>query len=143
DSTSILACAARGRKDHGLKAFTAVFPGEHYDEHKHALVASRDLGAELFCVEYRPDHFIEDLQRVTWFLDYPAQEGQVLLRWRLMELASRHVKVVLEGQGADEMLAGYPGRYFRPYVRDELGLLHLKHTFDACVARYRRTGSDT
>jgi asparagine synthase (glutamine-hydrolysing) len=123
DSTSILACAARGRKDHGLKAFTAVFPGERFDEHKHALVASRELGAELFCVEYRPEHFTEDLQRVTWFLDYPAPEGQVLLRWRLMELASRHVKVVLEGQGADEMLAGYPWRYSKPWELDQLDRL--------------------
>lgn len=138
DSTSILACAARGRKDHGLKAFTAVFPGEPFDEHSHALVASRQLGAELFCVEYRPEHFTEDLQRVTWFLDYPAQEGQVLLRWRLMELASRHVKVVLEGQGADEMLAGYPWRYSKPWELDQLERLHSMRTFGARVERYRR-----
>ena len=48
DSTSSLACAARGRPDHGLKAFTAVFPGEPFDEHKHALAAAHEVGAELF-----------------------------------------------------------------------------------------------
>ena len=144
DSTSILACAAGGRKDHGLKAFTAVFPGERFDEQEHALVASRALGAELFCVEYRPEHFTEDLQRVTWFLDGPAQEGQVLLRWRLMQLASRHVKVVLEGQGADEMLAGYPWRYSKPWELDQLDRLrrlNSMRTFGARVERYRRMSS--
>jgi asparagine synthase (glutamine-hydrolysing) len=53
-------------------------------------------------------------------MDYPALEGQVLSRWELMRLAGRHVKVVLEGQGADEMLAGYVGRYFAPYLFDEI-----------------------
>ena len=147
DSTSVLACAARRTGTHKIKAFTAVFPGEPFDEREYARLASQELGAELFCVEYQPEHFIEDLRRITWHLDYPALDGQVLPRWHIMRLASRHVKVILEGQGSDEMLAGYVGRYFIPHLMDELGrmkpgqrLATLKKLFGACQDMVRGQG---
>jgi len=147
DSTSVLACAAR-RADAGeLKAFTAVFPGESYNEQEYARLACQALGAQLFCVDYQPGHFVQDLREVTWCLDYPAVDGQVLLRRRLMDLAGRHVKVILEGQGADEMLAGYICRYFTPYLLDELErltskgrLARLKKLSGACLDMHRRHG---
>jgi len=147
DSTSILACAARLTGPEKLKAFTAMFPGERFDEHKYARLASQEVGAPLFCIEYYPGHFIEDLRKITWSLDYPALEGQILPRWHLMRLASRHVKVILEGQGADELLAGYTWKYFAPYLIDEVGrlrsgcnLLTLRKLFVACWEEYRRNG---
>ena len=139
DSTSILACAARRSEGQKLKAFTAVFPGTPFDEHEYARLAGQKFGVELFCINYKPDHFIEDLRLVTWFLDYPAPETQVLPRWQIMRLASRHVKVILEGQGADEMLAGYVPRYFEVYLMDELARMKagsrietLKKLFNSC-----------
>ncbi len=120
DSASVLALTARCVAPERLKAFTAVFPGEAYDESRHAKLAAREAGVELVCVDYQPEDFIGDLQEVTWSLDYPALEGQVLPRWHLMRAASEHVKVILEGQGSDEMLAGYVARYFAPYLVDEL-----------------------
>lgn len=120
DSSSILALASSLMGPHRPKSFTAVFPGESYDEYEYARIASQAAGSELFCVDYQPRQFMEDLSQVIWSMDYPALEGQVLSRWELMRLASRHVKVVLEGQGADEMLAGYVARYFAPYLFDEI-----------------------
>jgi asparagine synthase (glutamine-hydrolysing) len=120
DSSSILALASGLMGPNRPKAFTAVFPGESYNEYEYARIASQAAGAELFCVDYQPRRFLEDLSRVIWSMDYPALEGQVLSRWELMRLAGRHVKVVLEGQGADEMLAGYVARYFAPYLFDEI-----------------------
>jgi len=119
DSSSILALASGLMGQNRPKAFTAVFPGESYNEYEYARVAAQAAGAELFPVDYQPRQFIKDLTQVIWSMDYPAVEGQVLSRWELMRLASRHVKVVLEGQGADEMLAGYITRYFPPYLFDE------------------------
>ncbi len=136
DSTSLLAYISKSGYNGALKAFTAVFPGERFNEHRHAEVAANALGAELFCVEYKPDNFLDDLRQVTWYLDYPAAEGQVILRWRLMDLASRHVKVIVEGQGADEMLAGYPRRYFMPYFQDEVSRFHLVNVTNMLVRRW-------
>jgi asparagine synthase (glutamine-hydrolysing) len=121
DSSSILGLAGRFMDASRLKMFTAVFPGEGYDESEYAGIASEAAGAELFCINYQPRDFMQDLRRVVWSLDYPALEGQTLARWELMRIASGHVKVILEGQGADEMLAGYVGRYFPAYMFDELG----------------------
>jgi len=120
DSSSILALAARAMTPHSLKAFTAVFPGEAYDESQYAELATRATGVELIRIDYQPGDFIEDLSEVTWSLDYPALEGQVLPRWHVLRAAGEHVKVILEGQGADEMLAGYVARYFAPYLMDRL-----------------------
>ncbi len=147
DSTSVLACVARRTGGHPIKAFTAVFPGERFDESEYARLASSELGAELHCVEYRPEHFIEDLRDITWHLDYPTTDSQVLPRWQIMRAASRAVKVILEGQGADEMLAGYLGRYFGPYLLDELGrlkagrrLARLKKLIGSCRDTWRSQG---
>ncbi len=120
DSSSILGLAGRFTDSGRLKTFTAVFPGERFDESEFASIAAEAAGAEIFRVDYQPSDFIHDLRRVIWSLDYPSLEGQTLVRWQLMNVASGHVKVILEGQGADEMLAGYVGRYFAPYLFDEL-----------------------
>ena len=120
DSTTVMACAARHTDPTALKAFTAVFPGERFDEYEYARLASDHFGIRHYSLEYDMKNFIQDLRHVTWCLDYPAPEGQVILRWQLLRLISRHVKVILEGQGADEMLAGYIGKYFTSYMLDEM-----------------------
>lgn len=130
DSTSVLALAAPHATAGRIKAFTAVFPGASFDEQKHARLAARELGAELFCVEDESGGFIDDLRRIVWHMDYPALDGQVFSRWRLMRLASRHVKVILEGQGADEMLAGYIDKYFLSSALDALGGMGLGESLD-------------
>ena len=147
DSSSILALAAGFMESSRLKAFTAVFPGEDYDESAYARMASQSTGVALYCCDYQAPDFMDDLRQVIWSMDYPALEGQVLSRGRLMSLAGRHVKVVLDGQGADEMLAGYVARYFAPHLLDQLaGKVSgrsdatLRGTLGACFEVHRRYG---
>jgi asparagine synthase (glutamine-hydrolysing) len=120
DSSSIAALARRHIGAGALKVFTAAFPGTRHDERHYAELVARRFGAEFHVAEYRPKSLIEDLRRVIRHMDQPAPISQVLPRWHLMGLAAEHVKVLLEGQGSDEMLAGYPSRYFRPWIYDEL-----------------------
>ncbi len=147
DSSSILALAGSLMGANRPKTFTAVFPGESYNEYEYARIASEAAGSELFCVDYQPGQFMEDLNRVIWSMDYPALEGQVLSRRELMRLAGSHVKVVLEGQGADEMLAGYVARYFAPYLFDEIAGagrrqkgLSFRELADSCREVHRACG---
>jgi len=146
DSTAITALARRHLGSGALKVFTAEFPGTRHDERRHAELVARRFGAEFNVTDYRPKSLTEDLRRVTWHMDHPASSGQILPRWQLMELAARHVKVILEGQGSDEMLAGYPGRYFGPWFRDELHNLTSRDLLrasarivTAMVEKYRRS----
>jgi asparagine synthase (glutamine-hydrolysing) len=124
DSTAILSCMAalgRGAEAPPIHAYHATFPGYDFDESPYAREAAERYGAELHVVEYEPGSLVDDLRRVIWHLDYPSPEAQVLPRFKLMQEAARNVTVILEGQGADEMLAGYPKLYLVPSILDELG----------------------
>lgn len=147
DSSSITALASRHVGRGALKVFTAEFPGTRHDERRHAELVARRFGAEFHVARYRPKSLTEDLRRVTWHMDHPASSGQILARWELMEVAARQVKVILEGQGSDEMLAGYPDGYFSPWFRDELQGLRPRNVLRASrrltaavIERYRRSG---
>jgi asparagine synthase (glutamine-hydrolysing) len=133
DSSSIAALARRILGDRELKVFTAEFPGTRHDERRHAELVARRFGAEFHVTEYRPKSLTDDLRRVIWHMDHPAFEGQILARWQLMGLAAKHVKVILEGQGSDEMLAGYPNRYFGAWFRDELHALTARNLLGTCA----------
>jgi asparagine synthase (glutamine-hydrolysing) len=134
DSASVTVVARRHLPGAPLRVFTVAFPGKPYDELRYAELVARQLDAELHTVVYRPERLIDDLRTVIWHMDYPTPHSQILPRWRLMGLAARHVRVILEGQGSDEMLAGYPLRYFPHYVALELG----RHTRGDLVRRYGR-----
>ncbi|CAN5353781.1 asparagine synthase (glutamine-hydrolyzing) [soil metagenome] len=124
DSSSIAVHAQQegGKK---LEAFTATFPDFAEDERSYAELVANHSGMRLNCVEFDPSHLLDDLSSVTWHMDAPPSLGQVLARWRLLEAASSRARIVLEGQGADEMLAGYPERYCWPYIRSEIKQLSL------------------
>ena len=148
DSTAVTALARRHLDGAPLEVFTAAFPGAAFDELRWAKLAAARTGAELHVAEYRPTNLLADLARVIWHLDYPAIASQVLPRWQLMGLAAEHVKVVLEGQGSDEMLGGYLKRYFVPWALDTVGDLASRRLpraardlASATLATYRRYGA--
>ncbi|MEO5800220.1 MAG: asparagine synthase (glutamine-hydrolyzing), partial [Gemmatimonadales bacterium] len=118
DSSSIAQYAAPATNH--LEAFTAVFPGFSMDEQKYAEVVARERGIPLHCIKYEVPRLFDDWSKVAWHLGAPPARGSELVRWQLLEAVSRRARVVLEGQGADEMLAGYPERYTRRYLRAEL-----------------------
>jgi len=120
DSSAISALAARQGETEGIQAFTAGFPGFEKDERRHAETMAAAAGIKLNMVECGPDNFMEDLDAATWHMDCPVSRAQTLPRWRLLKAVSEQARVVFEGQGADEMLAGYLWRHLGPYLRSEL-----------------------
>jgi asparagine synthase (glutamine-hydrolysing) len=122
DSSAIASLAARSAAA-PLELFSAAFPGFDRDEGHHARLVAERLGLSHSVVEYDPATLPADLDAATRHMDAPAGTGQILARWRLLEAVSRHARVVLEGQGADELLGGYPDRYAWPYVRGEIARL--------------------
>lgn len=118
DSSAVTAFATKSSDS--LTAFTAIFPGFSMNEQRYAQLVADRFGLPLECVEYRPDNLVNDLSAVIWHMETPPLGAQVLARWMLLRTASEHVKVVLEGQGSDEMLAGYLDLYLKPYILDEL-----------------------
>ena len=90
------------------KTFSVGFDFEGFDEAGHARALSEILHVESISTLIDSDDFFSRIGRVQYHSDEPnANLSSVPLHF-LSELAARHVKVVLSGEGADELFGGYP-----------------------------------
>lgn len=91
-----------------VHTFSAGFGDSEYDEVHHALQVSKHLGTVHHEVTVTTDDFERLWPSLTWHRDAPISEPADIAVFRLAELARQHVKVVLSGEGSDELFAGYP-----------------------------------
>ena len=118
DSTAVLAMMAQ-LNEAPVLAFTAAFPktGAH-DERENARNATLAAGADHVDVPVTAADFWENLPQIAAAMDDPAADYAVIPTFLLARRAAKDVKVVLTGEGGDEMFAGY-GRYraaMRPWI---------------------------
>jgi asparagine synthase (glutamine-hydrolysing) len=111
DSTAVLAMMAR-LNERPVQAFTIGFSNTGAaDERAAARAIARALGAEHVEVEFREGDFWQSLPAIARALDDPAADYAVLPTYKLAETArASGLKVILSGEGGDELFAGY-GRY--------------------------------
>ena len=115
DSSALLSLMAE-LNDNPIKAFTAGFSGTNVpDERIHAQMLAKKVGADHTEVEFDEQDFLTLLPKVAEAIDDPVADYAVLPTFKLAREAKKQVKVVLSGEGADELLGGY-GRY-RAYCR--------------------------
>lgn len=142
DSAAILAVMSRLNPTPVL-AFTAGFdvPGAA-DERAHAAVVARAAGAEHETIEITERMMWDNLPEIVACMDDPAADYAIIPTWFLARRAAREVKVVLCGEGGDEMFGGY-GRYrsaMRPWWRGGR-VIRARGTFDKLdVLRTRTVG---
>jgi len=119
DSSTIFYFAARHYTGGRMNAFTAYFADEggDFDERRFALQVAEECGGVPHLVNPRAEELFAKLERIIWHLDEPCKAMGVYPQWHVLELAQDKVKVVLDGQGGDELLAGYH-TYYEYYVRD-------------------------
>ncbi len=112
DSSAILTAMRTVAGDSAeIHAFTHVAEGE-LNEHAWAQMASREAGAHLHTTEPTAHELVEDLDELISIQDQPFASTSIYAQLRVFRLAKETgIKVMLDGQGADEMLAGY-----RPYI---------------------------
>lgn len=91
------------------QTFSAVFPGESNDEERYVDAVAAACGPALRVHKVRPDadRFLVDLRDFVRTQEEPVISTGPYAQYCVMREASRHVTVMLDGQGADEMLAGY------------------------------------
>jgi asparagine synthase (glutamine-hydrolysing) len=119
DSSAIVGLASRHLPR--VETFTVYFEdGPEFDERDHARAIARRFGADASEQAVRADDLVDTLRRIVWYLDEPSLALGVLPQWHVMELAHRRVKVVLDGQGGDEVFAGYTN-YFPQHLYGLLG----------------------
>jgi asparagine synthase (glutamine-hydrolysing) len=107
DSSTITAFAARASKSQ-LHSFTIGFEEQSYDESLYAREVAQRYGTNHHHEVLSLKRAVELLPSVMQILDEPFADASILPTYLLSQLASRHVKVVLSGDGGDELFAGYP-----------------------------------
>ena len=114
--SSAIACLAAKQLNGPLQVFTGGFK-EHarYDESAYARLVAEHLGAVYYEVFPRAADLAGSFEKLVYYLDEPIAGAAVFPQYFLSELASRHVKVVLGGQGGDEIFCGY-ARYLVAYL---------------------------
>lgn len=113
--SSVVASLAADRHGPGLTGFTGKFSlAEAYDESAYARDLARWRGFELHEADIGEQDFVDHMAEVIYHLDYPVAGPGSFPQYVVSALASRHRKVVLGGQGGDEIFGGYV-RYLVAY----------------------------
>jgi asparagine synthase (glutamine-hydrolysing) len=106
DSSAIAAVTSRLIRD-PLKTFSVGFESRYYSEFSFAREVARLVGADHHEVVLTSDAFVDALPRLVWHEDEPLWGTASVALYFVSELAARDVKVVLTGEGSDELFAGY------------------------------------
>src|ERR671926_1618936 len=105
DSTAIAALAKRYNPK--LMTFTVGFEREGFSEIDVAAESARAIGVEHITKVVQPEEFAESIPLVVWYLDDPVADPALVPLYFVAREARKHVKVVLSGEGADELFGGY------------------------------------
>ena len=105
DSTAIAALAKRHNPD--LLTFTTGFEREGYSEVDVAAESAAAIGAEHIVKVVSPEEYADAIPKIMWYLDNPVADPSLVPLYFVAAEARKHVKVVLSGEGADELFGGY------------------------------------
>jgi asparagine synthase (glutamine-hydrolysing) len=124
DSSSIVAmidAIVRDSASHFSRhAFTAIFPGYEKNEKLFAETVSTHFCLHQHTVEPSLDGFMHDWDKLCYHQEQPFGSASVYAQFKVMELAAREgVTVLVDGQGADETLAGY-NKYIHWYLQEQV-----------------------
>jgi asparagine synthase (glutamine-hydrolysing) len=107
DSGLVATLAARA-VGHRFPTFSLRLPHEGYDESGFAAQVARSIHSDHHVIEMDVAEGSDALEQYAATLDQPLGDPSILPTWALARLASKHVPVVLTGEGGDELFAGYP-----------------------------------
>lgn len=119
DSSTLVALARRSLGEAKLHTFTGAFHAPGFDETAFARGMAKTAGTEHHEVFLEPEDFRDSLAQIVWHMDEPSAGPGVFPQYHVARLASQHVKVVLGGQGGDELFIGY-ARYLVAYLEESL-----------------------
>jgi asparagine synthase (glutamine-hydrolysing) len=109
DSSTLVAITATKMKGASFKTFTAAYKEKNIDESdfaKKVIAQHKNIEGHFTY----PDNtgYWEDLEKLIWHQDLPINSTSMFAQWEVMKSAKKeNIKVLLDGQGADEILGGY------------------------------------
>jgi asparagine synthase (glutamine-hydrolysing) len=105
DSSAVVATMSRLTPE-PVRTFSIGFQDEAYDERPYARLVAEHFGTRHYEQVLEPDA-LSVLEDLTWYLDEPFGDASAIPTYFVSKLAAEHVKVVLSGDGGDELFAGY------------------------------------
>ncbi|MDP9230740.1 MAG: asparagine synthase (glutamine-hydrolyzing), partial [Bacteroidota bacterium] len=119
DSSSVLALSCGlGAASDSRKSFSAIFPGFEKDEACYAKQVASQLNIQNFATTPLATDLVDNFEKLMYHQEEPFASSGILAQYKVYELAKQHnVTVLLDGQGADETLAGYH-KYYKWYWQE-------------------------
>lgn len=124
DSSSVATITSKFHKNN-LKTFTGKFKEgdkhEKYDITNYSKAVAEKINAEPYEVLVTPLDFKKNIKKIIYHLEEPRADVTSISRYMLYKLVSENVKVVLTGEGGDELFAGYPvykATYFKDLIKE-------------------------
>lgn len=113
DSSSIVAAVhALKHSNHSQQCFTAVFDGFEKDESTYATTVARQFDLQQHLVRFSEKDLLNDWEKLCYHQEEPFGSASIYAQYKVYEKAREEgITVLLDGQGADEILAGYPVYY--------------------------------
>ncbi|MFP7492143.1 asparagine synthase (glutamine-hydrolyzing) [Terribacillus saccharophilus] len=105
DSSIIVAIAKQFNPN--LKTFSVGFEREGFSEVDVAKETAEKLGVENYSHIITPEEYLEKLPKIMWHMDDPLADPSAVALYFVAREASKHVTVVLSGEGSDELFGGY------------------------------------
>jgi asparagine synthase (glutamine-hydrolysing) len=130
DSSLVAAIAAKHSP--GISTFSMGFGSREHDESKYAKQVTEFIGSNHHHFLFDCDRFVDLLPKVASALDEPIGDQATLPLYWLCHEASRHIKVALAGEGADEIFAGY--EYYRAFAPHPGLRAYFRHLVNRCVS---------
>jgi len=119
DSSIISSVLGLAHKDIKISFSGAFDYGLAYNESLYAKEVAQKYEITHHLIYLTLDDFIDNIEKMSYFMDYPESGPGIFPQFMVSKLASEHVKVVLGGQGGDEIFGGYT-RYFIAYLEQSL-----------------------
>jgi len=119
DSSSIIATLhSLTSQNSPQAAFTSIFPGFDKDESAFAKLVADKFHLQHFTTTPDAVTLYNDLEKLFYYQEEPFSSGSIYAQYKVYELAKQKgIKVLLDGQGADETLAGYH-KYYKWYWQE-------------------------
>jgi asparagine synthase (glutamine-hydrolysing) len=118
DSSTIAYFANNQKAIHKFKTFSAVFPGFEKDETVFIKALVQQFNCENYTTTPTEHGLLDDFDKLCYQQEEPFTSSSIYAQYKVYELAKEHnIKVLLDGQGADEILGGYT-KYIHWYLQE-------------------------
>lgn len=140
DSSSIVCLSKQYLGSNSHKTFSSCFEQKEYDEREYIGMVVAATGSDSHQTFPNPNDLFDEINDVIWHQEEPFGSTSIYAQWNVFKLARvSGIKVILDGQGADELLAGYHPAfgYFLSELLRTFQFRNFLHEYEAIRSTHR------